>query len=280
VDAAEVEIVPIRGVEEHLGSLRAGTTVTITASPKFGYGRTLDYAALVAEAGHRPVPHLAARQVRDEAELADIVARLGDSGVRDLYVIGGDVPEPAGAFTSAGQVLAALSEMDHGVDRIGVACYPEGHPAIADEALLEALRWKQSMATYMVSQLCFDAATLAGWVRRIRAAGVHLPLYLGIAAPMSAAKLLPLSMRIGVGSSLRYLTKQQGLVGRLFRGGSYRPDDLLLDLGDDLGRGDLRIEGLHVCTFNRLAATLAWQRELAGDEGSGARAQPDDEEDR
>ena len=52
----------------------------------------------------------------------------------------------------------AIQELDHDLQRIGVGCYPEGHPNIADDALVDALQRKQPYADYMVSQLCFDAA--------------------------------------------------------------------------------------------------------------------------
>jgi methylenetetrahydrofolate reductase (NADPH) len=48
------------------------------------------------KAGHRVVPHRAARQVTDEAELRRFVGRLEALGVTDLYVIGGDAATPAG----------------------------------------------------------------------------------------------------------------------------------------------------------------------------------------
>jgi Tetrahydrofolate dehydrogenase/cyclohydrolase, catalytic domain/Methylenetetrahydrofolate reductase len=73
--------------------------------------------------------------------------------------------------------------MDHGLRRIGVARYPEGHPKISDTALADALSAKQPYPAYMVSQLCFSPDVLVAWLRRVRAAGITLPLHLGLAAP-------------------------------------------------------------------------------------------------
>jgi methylenetetrahydrofolate reductase (NADPH) len=260
VAAADIEVIPLRGAEQQLAVVPAGTAITITCSPKLGLRRTLDHAELAVRAGHRVVPHVAARQVTGVQELRGIVERLDSLGVKGLYVVGGDAATPAGDFASAAELIEALDDIDHGLERIGIACYPEGHPKIADDELLEALRRKQSRVHYMVSQLCFDAAALVAWIGRTRAAGIRLPLHLGLAAPMNMAKLVELSIRIGVGSSVRYLAKQRGLATNLIR--AYRPEELLHRLGplDELG-----IERLHLCSFNQIPATLDWQRRLGGD---------------
>jgi methylenetetrahydrofolate reductase (NADPH) len=262
--SANVEVIPLRGVEQKLSEVPTDTTLTVTCSPKFGLDRTLDYAELAVRTGHRVVPHLAARQVTDEAELRAFIGRLDALGISDLYVIGGDAATPAGDYTSAAELIEALGSIDHGVERIGVACYPEGHPKIADDVLLDALRRKQLHAHYMVSQLCFDVDTLVSWLRRMRTAGIELPLRLGMAAPMNIRKLTELSLKIGVGSSVRYLTKQHGIVGNLLRGSSYQPEELLYRIGAQLASDELRIEGLHLFSFNQIAATVDWQRRVGG----------------
>jgi len=81
---------------------------------------------------------------------------------------------------------------------------------------------------------------------------------------------MELSLKIGVGSSIRYLTKQHGFVGNLLVGGAYHPEQLLYAIGDDLAAGDLNIEGLHLFSFNQVDITAAWQRRFAGAPAAGA----------
>jgi methylenetetrahydrofolate reductase (NADPH) len=264
VREADIEVIPLRGVDEKLTVVPAGTTLTITCSAKFGLERTLAYTALAVKAGYRVVPHLAARQVADVAALRDFTCRLDDLGVTDLYVVGGDAPEPAGAYRSAAELLEDLAGLSHGMTTIGVACYPEGHPAIPDASLLEALQRKQPFASYMVSQLCFDHRAITGWLRKVRAAGIALPLHVGLAAPLKTRKLVELSLRIGVGSSIRYLTKQHGFVGNALRGRSYAPEKLLYQMGDALSSDELAIERLHLFSFNQIAPTVDWQARITG----------------
>lgn len=262
VRSADYEVIPLKGLDEKLAAVPAGATVTVTSSVKLGLDRTLEQSLRVARAGHRVVPHLPARQVRDDEELRRFVGRLDGAGVKDLYVVGGDAPEPAGPYRSAAELLAALATIDHGIERIGVACYPEGHPSIADEALVAALLEKQPLANYMCSQLCFEPDVLVSWLSGLRARGVSLPLHLGVAGPLSTIKLVELSMRIGVGASVKYLTKQHGLVGNLLRGYSYKPETLLMGISSELASHQLGIEGLHLCTFNQLQPTIEWQRHI------------------
>jgi methylenetetrahydrofolate reductase (NADPH) len=262
--SAKIEIIPIKGFEQKLAGVPMGATVTITCSPKFGLERTLAASEFAAAAGYDVVPHLAARQVVDETELKEFVLRLEAADVHNLYVIGGDAAEPAGIYSSSAELLDSLGGVGHGLTSIGVACYPEGHPAIAEDVLMEALLAKQPVANYMVSQLCFDVGARTRWLRGVREAGVTLPLHIGLAAPMQTRKLAELSLKIGVGSSLRYLTKQHGLLGNLLRGKSYRPEQLLVDMGPELLSPVLNVERLHMFSFNQVAATVEWQQRVAG----------------
>jgi methylenetetrahydrofolate reductase (NADPH) len=258
VRSANVEIIPLKGADEKATALPVTTNVTITCSPKFGLDRTLEHVEAARRRGHKVVPHLAARMVASEAELRRFVTRLGDMGVDDLYVIGGDGADPLGPYAEAFDILEALQGMDHNFSRLGVGCYPEGHPHIEDDALVDALVRKQKFAAYMVSQLCFDSTALLSWLRTARAAGITLPIRLGLAAPMQARKLVELSLKIGVGSSVKFLTKQHGIVGNLLLGRSYAPEELLVDLVAEPDFGDLNIEGVHLFSFNQIEATTTW----------------------
>ncbi|MEN4476898.1 methylenetetrahydrofolate reductase [Mycolicibacterium cosmeticum] len=261
--SANIEVIPLKGADEKVKAVPTGATVTITCSPKFGLERTIDHVAAARRNGYRVVPHLAARMVESEEMLRDFVHRIVDLGVTDLYVVGGDADQPLGKFFDAESILVALSAFDHGLTRLGVGCYPEGHPKIDLDALAEALHRKQEYADYMVSQLCFDPRTLVRWLEESRAAGITLPLRIGLAAPLKAAKLAELSLRIGVGQSLRFLTKQHGIVGNLVLGRNYAPEDLLRDIGPDLMSSDLNIEGIHLFSFNQIDATVSWQQRIS-----------------
>ena len=264
VAGADYEIIPLRSADEKLKAVPERATVTVTTSAKLGLERTLEFAEKALRAGHEVVPHLAARQLTGEEELRRFTGRLGEQGITRLYLIGGDAAPPAGPYDSALQVLQALEHVDHGITRIGVACYPEGHPKISDAALAEALTAKQQYAAYMVSQLCFSPQALLTWLERVRGAGITLPLHLGLAAPLQVSRLLALGPQIGVGSSVRYLAKQHGFIGNLLRGAAYRPETLLHDMGGALTDPRMGIERLHLFSFNQVQQTAQWQQRAAG----------------
>jgi methylenetetrahydrofolate reductase (NADPH) len=159
------EVIPGRGTEQAVLDwlpLRppAGHTVTVTASPVRGLEPTLDLAVRLAGHGYRVVPHLAARSVADDAHLADIVARLLESGIDDVFVPGGDATHPAGRFDSALPLLEQLTEMGRPFSQVGITGYPESHPKIHDDITIQAMWDKRRYATYIVSNVCFDPAAL------------------------------------------------------------------------------------------------------------------------
>jgi methylenetetrahydrofolate reductase (NADPH) len=85
-------------------------------------------------------------------------------------------------------------------------------------------------------------------------------VHLGMPGAVTRRKLLEIALRIGVGDSIRYLSKHGNLVARLVRRGSYRPDALLAGLSPSLGRGGHGIAGFHINTFNQVRSTERWRR--------------------
>ena len=132
---------------------------------------------------------------------------------------------------------------------------------------------KQPFASYVVTQLCFDADTILGWISGIRDRGIMLPVYVGVPGAVDRKKLLQISLKVGVGDSVRFLRKQSGLVGMLLKPGGYSPDELVERLAPYAGDEHYDIAGLHLYTFNQVENTEQWrQRMLGPQEASGAGA--------
>ena len=250
---------PLNGIEEQLQHLAPGSTVTVTCSPSKGVDPTLKMAAWLGSQGFNAVPHLAARQIANKQQLKEILIHLKDSGVRSIFVPGGDVSPPTGDFDSALQLLQAMSELDHGIERIGIAAYPEGHPFIDDTTLTDALRDKQQFATSCVTQLCFHAEAITDWIQSIRNEGIDLPVRVGLPGAVERKKLFAFSLRIGVGDSARALMKQSNVVRKLMSAKAYQPDELVSHLAGYVGDERMNIAGLHLYTFNQVKATNDWR---------------------
>jgi methylenetetrahydrofolate reductase (NADPH) len=257
---ARFEVIPMRGVVEEVAFLPPASIITVTGSPRKGIEATLDLSEQLAANGFQVVPHLMARLVRSRDHLRQILDRLEDHCLEEVFVIGGDVPVPAGPYDSAGSLLAHMFETSNRPKRIGVAAYPEGHPLISSGRLLQALREKQRLADYMVTQICFDPATIMRWLAGMREQGIKLPVYLGIPGLLKRKKLLEISLRVGVGDSTRFLTNHVGMIARLLRSPIYSPDAMVTRTIELARVTGITIDGFHIYTFNQCQATERWRQ--------------------
>ncbi len=254
------EILPFgTGIEQAL-ALDERLHLTLTTSPRHGVDHSLAAAERVRAAGHTVTLHLAARMVRGEDHLTEILERTHACGIDDLFVIGGDAQAPLGPFTGAGELLDVLVGHPLRPATIGIGAYPEGHPLIAPEVLQAVLEEKAKVADYVVTQLCFDLPTLVGWLEGVRIRGLEQPVILGAVGPVDRLRLLEIATRIGVGPSLRFLRKQRGL-GQLFRKPSHSATTFYDAAAPYAARGELGIAGFHFFTFNDLTGTRAWELE-------------------
>ena len=235
-------------------------TITVTSSPSRGIDATLELAEQLAQAGYRVVPHLAARLVTGAEHLEEVLARIDALGVHEVFVVAGDIDEARGPFEGAAALLRAMSELGHGLREIGITGYPESHAFISDDTTIQAMFDKAPYATYIVSQICFDAAVVGEWIHRVRERGVELPIHVGLPGPSDPVKLLALSRRIGLGESARFLRRHGSWIKRLTLPRGYSPSALLSGLAPHLAAPENRIAGLHLFTFNELAQTEVWRR--------------------
>jgi methylenetetrahydrofolate reductase (NADPH) len=271
LESPRFEVFPAGSIEDAVTQwLPAGTTVTVTASPAKGLDATLELTGRLAARGYQVVPHLSARLVVDDAHLADIVARLTACGVDDVFVPAGDADPPAGHFDSALALLERLADMGNPFGRIGITGYPESHPRIGDDVTIQAMWDKRRHATYIVSNLCFDPATLRRWITRVRERGVTLPLYAGLAGPVERTRLLRMAAKAGAAESARFLAGHTEWFLRLGTPGGYSPDRLLARMGATLASPAAHVEGLHLFTFNQIQQTEQWRRALLAQLTGGA----------
>jgi methylenetetrahydrofolate reductase (NADPH) len=268
------EILPVGKGQEEAAELPEPVRVTVTSSPKHGVDRSLDVAVRLRELGHGATVHLAAREVRDEDHLNALLEKAASAGVDDLLVIGGDAAEPLGPYESAEELLWALAEHAIRPAALGIGAYSEGHPLISDEELWSALERKSHLANYVVTQMCFDPNVLLSWLDDARARGLTLPLFVGAPGPVDRRRLLDISMRIGVGPSLKFMRKQQGLFRRLFTSPEHAAERLYDALAPHTGDGPRGIAGFHLFTFNDLAHTWRWVTERRQPEPQHGAAAP------
>jgi methylenetetrahydrofolate reductase (NADPH) len=259
---ARYEVLPTGSIEDKvLEHVPIEQAVTVTASPSKGLEATLDLTERLTGHGYVVVPHLAARMVRDRSELAEICDRLTGKGVKRVFVPGGDA-DPTGGYPDALSLLEDLAELGRPFEQVGIAGYPESHPTIADDLTIQSMWDKRRYATHVVSNLSFDPKVVSGWVTRLRTRGVTMPLLVGVPGPVDRTKLLAMATKIGVGESTRFLNKNKGLFARLAAPGGFTGERFLEKCAPSLSAPGALVEGLHVYTFNQVAETAAWRRDL------------------
>lgn len=263
LDNVRYEVLPAGATEDKvLAHVPRDVVVTVTASPVKGLEPTLALTERLAARGHRVVPHVPARLLRDEVHLKEVADRLRECGVDDVFVPAGDADPPAGAYEGALPVLRDLGELGSPFARVGVTGYPESHPLIHDDITIQSMWDKREHATYVVSNLCFDPRVLGEWIVRLRRRDVTLPVHVGVAGPVQRAKLLAMATKIGVGESTRFLTKHPSWFVRFAAPGGYAPERLLTRAEQALTAPSAGVAGLHLFTFNQIAETERWRREL------------------
>jgi methylenetetrahydrofolate reductase (NADPH) len=260
-ECARFEVLPLGRSEEQAAQLPEPLRLTVTCSPKHGPDESAEVAARLHALGHAVTVHVAARMIRDRAHLDALMASMVAAGVDDLFVIGGDADPPQGAYASAVELAPLIAEHPQRPRAIGIAGYPEGHPKISDQTLDDALSEKSQYADYITTQMCFDPKALRAWAARQRQRGVAIPVLVGMPGQVARTRLLEMSVRIGVGSSLTFLKKQRGIRSLFSKSTA---DKLYDEFAPDLNDPQLNIAGFHYFTFNQLIDTYNWHEKKLG----------------
>ncbi|MFN8022405.1 MAG: methylenetetrahydrofolate reductase [Acidimicrobiales bacterium] len=264
VAEARYELIPLKNVDAQIAFVPTGSSVSVTCSPAKGLQATLDLTSKILDQGYTAVPHFSARLTEDRAHVQRLAAYCRDKGLTEVFLVAGDAPEPVGAYDGVVAFLRDFLDTDHGLQRIGITAYPDGH-ALIDQAIVhEALHAKQALLAeagvpgFASTQMCFDIDQWKTWAAAERAAGFTLPLHLGVPGVIDRAKLLTMGARLGIGSSMRFVKKNSGTIFKLFSPSGYDPSKVVNPMSK-VAR-DLGIEGLHLFTFNNVEATAEWQR--------------------
>ncbi|KFI27533.1 methylenetetrahydrofolate reductase [Paenirhodobacter enshiensis] len=224
--------------------------------------------------GFDPQPHIPARLLGSRAELADWLARYrGEAGVERALLLAGGLATPAGPFASSMDLLGTGLFDAAGFREIAFAGHPEGNRDIDPDGgtahLDAALAWKQAfvarsdLKAALVTQFTFDPAPVLAWAGRIAAAGIDLPVRVGLAGPAKPATLLRYGLNCGVGASLRVLSRRAGDLGHMLR--PFAPDDMLSALADHLAaHPESRISGIHLFPLGGLRACSDWAARALG----------------
>ena len=255
----EATVADVRGIAQWRPLLADGAKVFLPHFRGGDFDATLGAVRTIADSGLAPTPHLAARNIRDEAELHRMIESLAGAGAQELLLLGGGENPPLGGYTAALQILQSGAPARRGIRAVGFAGHPEAHPQVAADVLWKALADKIAAArdydVYIATQFCFAVEPFVGYVRRAREAGIEAPIRLGVAGRVNAAKLLRFAAMCGIGASLGFLRRRFGAAAALLA--PYAPEELLRPLGETLAREGLAQNvGVHFYPFGAIADTV------------------------
>ena len=220
------------------------------------------------------MPHFPARIINDKATLENWIAMYqGEAGVDQALLLAGGVDTPHGDYHSSMQLLESGAFDAAGFKRLHVAGHPEGNKDIDPDGGLknvtDALHWKQKFndttdaEMALATQFAFEAGPIIKWADDLKAAGIDLPIHIGIAGPAKLQTLIKFAIACGVGPSLKVLQKRAKDVTKLLL--PFEPTDVLTELAaHKAANPDFNITHVHFFPLGGIKTNANWAIENGG----------------
>jgi len=212
-----------------------------------------------------PIPHLTCVG-HNESEIAAILERYAAAGVSNILALRGDPPRDQpdydhsrDIFPQAAALVSFIKKFRGHPDPrgfgIGVAGFPEGHPATPNRLLeMEHLKAKvDAGADYICTQLFFDNHDFYDFRDRCALAGISAPIIAGI-MPVTSLGSMKRMAELAGGSRfpaklLKALQRANGTPEAVREIGLHYATEQCADLLDN------GVAGIHLYTLNQSTAT-------------------------
>jgi methylenetetrahydrofolate reductase (NADPH) len=212
-----------------------------------------------------PVPHLTCVG-HTESEIAAILERYAAAGVSNILALRGDPPRDQpdydhsrDTFPQAADLVRFIKKFTGHPDKrgfgIGVAGFPEGHPATPNRLLeMDHLKAKvDAGADYICTQLFFDNHDFYDFRDRCALAGIEAPIIAGI-MPVTSLSSMKRMAELAGGSRfpaklLKALQRANGTPEAVREIGLHYATEQCADLLDN------GVAGIHLYTLNQSTAT-------------------------
>jgi methylenetetrahydrofolate reductase (NADPH) len=237
-------------------------------------------AKRIAAEGYAVMPHFPARIIKDKDVLGDWIARYqGEANVTQALILAGGVTKPHGDFDSSMELLESGLFDKAGFTRLHVAGHPEGNKDIDPDGtnlnVDAALQWKQKFSERsdaemaLATQFAFEPGPIIEWANAIKAAGVEIPIHIGIAGPAKLQTLIKFAIACGVGASLKVLQKRAMDVTKLLL--PYEPTDVITQLAAHKAKNpDFNISHVHFFPLGGIKTNANWAIRNGGNSATPA----------
>jgi methylenetetrahydrofolate reductase (NADPH) len=251
-------------LDEFARVMPAGFSVYVAHTPKATLDDIVRVALRLQRLGFKASPHIIARRVESVNLLRTALKTLAAGGVEQVLVVAGDRAAEQNCFSSSLELLASGVTVEAGIQRVGIAGHPEGHPAVSDDVVWEALDRKQAWGVrtgtrlHIATQFGFDTRTFGIWERELAKRDIRLPVYAGVAGPTPLLKLMKYAMVCGVGASLKAVSANAERLGNLPQFAT-KADEMLMGVfrGRRQNPGS-RILAPHFFAFGGVIETARW----------------------
>lgn len=271
-----IEVMPrtAEKVEDFRALLPKGTRVYIAHIEGTPIEDMVATAKRIANEGYDVMPHFPARIIKDAETLENWIAQYqGEAGVDQALLLAGGVTSPHGDFDSSIQLLETGLFDKAGFKRLHVAGHPEGNKDIDPDGSMKkvgaALQWKQNFSEItdaemaLATQFAFDANPIIKWANDLKAAGIKLPIHIGIAGPAKLQTLIKFAITCGVGPSLKVLQKRAMDVSKLLL--PYEPTQVLSELAaHKAANPDFNITHVHFFPLGGIKTNAVWTHNNGG----------------
>ena len=269
-----IEVMPrtAEKVEDFRDLLPEGTRVYIAHIEGTPIEDMVATAKRLTNEGYPVMPHFPARIIKDKAMLADWIARYqGEAGVEQALMLAGGVDKPHGDFDSSMQLLETGLFGDF--KRLHVAGHPEGNKDIDPKGgtanVDAALQWKQKFSETtdakmaLATQFAFEAQPIIEWADSLKAAGIDLPIHIGIAGPAKLQTMIKFAMACGVGPSIRVLQKRAKDVSKLLL--PFEPTEVVSQLAaHKAANPDFNVTNVHFFPLGGIKTNAQWAIDHGG----------------
>lgn len=212
-----------------------------------------------------PIPHLTCVG-HTEPEITSILERYAAAGVSNILALRGDPPRDQPDYDHSRDVFPQAADLvrfirnfkGHPDPRgfgIGVAGFPEGHPATPNRLVeMEHLKAKADAgADYICTQLFFDNHDFYDFRDRCALAGIHVPIIAGI-MPVTSLSSMKRMAELAGGARfsarlLKALQRANGETEAVRQIGLHYATEQCADLLDQ------GVAGIHFYTLNQSTAT-------------------------
>jgi methylenetetrahydrofolate reductase (NADPH) len=214
------------------------------------------------------VPHLTC-VCHSEEDITSVIGRYARAGVSNILALGGDPPRGMSAYDKSKDAFQHAADLVKFIQQynstgfhsdpagfgVGVAGFPEGHPATPNRLMeMDYLKAKvDAGADYICTQLFFDNRDFEDFRERCLLAGIVVPIIAGIMPITSASGMRRMADLAGGARFPAKLLKKIGACGNDEAAVQQAGIEYATEQCAELLKND--VEGIHFYTLNKSRAT-------------------------